>query len=276
MRKRVVLFGLGFVVIIAAAGAGEKPFSWTDAPPDGHYIAVPLGQFSLGKYLAASQMNRPEVLQEVKTAIAQGEYYRKNTKDQKGKPTLLTAYVDPGYMLYIITYRSETCPTCNGTGKRNAPFDKVTRNVNVNFRCLDCKGEGELPHQRVEKAYILSSEDFENPNEGRRIMQQRAYANAPRGADAWVERLASPSPQERLQACQWLDENYVKVGVFFQDIMPMLKKARYHDSNEKKRIMVWQFWAGKDLPREKNRAYYRIYADTKTGKITKKGFFAGS
>lgn len=106
-------------------------------------------------------------------------------------------------------------------------------------------------------------------------MAQKAFSGAPAAAPQWVERLASGNPRDRLAACAWLDENYVREGAFFQDIMPMLKKARYFDSNEKKRTMVWQFWAGKDLPEERDRAYYRIYADSKSGKITSKGFYSG-
>jgi hypothetical protein len=107
-------------------------------------------------------------------------------------------------------------------------------------------------------------------------MHSQAYANAPDGAHTWVERLASPNPRARLDACLWLDQNYVRVGAQFLDIQPMLRKARYHDSDAKKRVMVWQFWAGKDMANEADRTYYRIYADPKTGKITRKGFYSGS
>jgi hypothetical protein len=89
----------------------------------------------------------------------------------------------------------------------------------------------------------------------------------------WVERLVSKNPAERLAACEWLDKNYVRVGGQFTDIDPMLRKARYHESNDKKRIMVWQFWAGRDVPGASRKAFYRIYANSKSGKITEKGFY---
>lgn len=256
--------------------AGERAFSWTNAPGQGDFIGAAISQYSLGKYLGECQVNRPEIVQEVYTQIKQGKYYRKRTKDQKGKPTVLTVHLNPEYKLRILTYRNETCPVCKGTGKKEVPLEKVTRHVGVNFSCYECKGKGELENFTTEKFFVLSSEDFEEPEIGRRLMHQQAYANAPEGAQAWVERLASPNPRERLEACLWLDQNYVRTGGQFLDIQPMLRKARYHDSDTKKRIMVWQFWAGKDMPNEKNRAYYRIYADPKTGKITKKGFFSGS
>ncbi len=272
---RNVLLALVLAMATVGVEAGERAFSWTPAPARGDNIGVNLNQYGLAKYLNACQINRPEILNEVKAQLEKGEYYRKRTKDQKGKNATITVYVDKEYMLHITTYRDETCMHCNGTGARIAPFDKLSSHVSVQFRCLECDGEGVLKNYTTEKYYLLSSEDFENPEEGRAIFSNRAYADAPQGAERWVEKLASQNPAERLEACLWLDKNYVKNGQFFQDIMPMLKKARYYDTNEKKRIMVWQFWAGKDLPKENKRAYYRIYADTKSGKITKKGFYAG-
>ncbi len=278
MTKCKVLIAFLFIALgtIGVEGvSGERAFSWTHAPARGEYRGVTLNSYGLGKYLNACTINRPEILNEMKQQIEKGEYYRKRTKDQKGTAVTITAYVDQNYMLHITTYRNEPCPACNGTGTRAAPFDGVSAHVSVQFRCLECDGEGIIPNYTTEKQFILSSEDFENPEEGRAIMSQKAYQDAPDGAEQWVEKLASQNPGDRLEACLWLDKNYVRKGQFFQDIMPMLKKARYYDSNEKKRIMVWQFWAGKDMQGENKRAYYRIYADTKTGKITEKGFYAG-
>lgn len=273
------IFGLFLLFIMACSCptgmAGEKAFSWTYAPGKGDNIALNLNPYSIGKYLAQCQVNRPEIANEVKILLEKGEYYRKRTKDQKGNPTLLTVYVDPDYMLHVVTNRKEDCAACNGTGKRAAPFENKTAMLSVQFRCLECNGEGKIPNKTVEKYFMLSSEDFDIPEEGRKILSQRAYAAAPDGAEEWVEKLVSKDPNERLAACVWLDQNYVRTGGNFQDIMPMLKKARYYDSNEKKKIMVWQFWAGRDLANEGARAFYRIYADTKTGKITKKGFYSG-
>lgn len=266
-----------FVAIVSLGqwvGAGERAFSWTQAPARGDYIGVKLNPYNLGKYLSECEVNRPEILEEVKTALENGEYYRKSTTDQKGKAAKITVNVTPDYMLRIVTWRNDTCQKCKGTGRQALPFAKVSKSIQVAKKCLDCNGKGYLENHTTEKYFILSAEDFENPKEGRKIMAEKAFSGAPRGAEDWVERLISKDPETRLEACEWLDENYVRVGIQFQTIMPMLKKARYQEANEKKRIMVWQFWAGKDLPDEKDRAFYRIYVNTKSGKVTKKGFYA--
>lgn len=274
MIKRLCLLLLFLAAVSWSSYAGERAFSWTQAPAKGDFIGVRFNPYNLGKYLAECQVNRPEIVSEVHDALAKGEYYRKVTKDQKGTGVRLTVNVSPDYMLRIVTWRNEPCLTCDGTGKKELPLGKVTKNFNTATRCMDCMGKGYLPNHTTEKFFIISAEDFEDPKEGRRIMESRAFSSAPQGAERWVERLVSRNPRERLDACLWLDENYVKVGNEFQSIMPMLKKARYHEANEKKKTMVWQFWAGKDMNDERDRAFYRVYANTKTGKITQKGFFA--
>lgn len=254
--------------------SAERAFSWTEAPARGDYIGVDLNPYQLSKYLAECELNRPEIVGEIRDTFRSGKYYRKNTKDQKSRPVTITASVNNDYMLRIVTWRNDTCADCNGTGKRTAPFDKMSKHVNVNFNCLKCDGKGFLANNTTERFFVLSAEDFMDREEGRRIMRERAYAGAPVEAEQWVERLVSKNPRERLEACLWLDRNYVREGAEFQSIMPMLRKARYHEANPKKRVMVWQFWAGKDLPGERNRAFYRIYANTKNGKITRKGFYS--
>lgn len=276
MTRTVILaVCLALSGLVGTVSAGEKRFSWTQAPGAGDFIGVTLNPYHLGKYLSECQVNRPEILNEVRAALAQGKYYRKATKDQKGTPVTLTVNVTPDYMLRIVTWRDEPCAACGGTGKKSMPLDKITKHISAKFNCIECEGKGYLEKQTTEKFFVLSGEDFENPSEGRRIMAQRAFSGAPRGAEEWVERLVSQDPRERLDACLWLDRNYVKLGMEFQRVQPMLRKARYHETNEKKRLMVWQFWAGRGLEGERARMYYRIYADSKTGKITRKGFFTG-
>lgn len=267
----VLLYILVFTGIVQA---GERSFSWTQAPARGDYIGVKLNPYNLGKYLAECEVNRPEILNDVKLALSKGEYYRKSTTDQKGKPVKLTINASPDYMLRIVTWRNDTCKECDGSGRVELPFGKFTKSVQAARKCMTCNGKGYLENNTTEKYFILSAEDFENPKEGRRIMAEKSFSNAPSGAEEWVERLVSKKPKVRLEACEWLDKNYVKVGGQFQDIMPMLKKARYQEANEKKKIMVWQFWAGKDMPEERDRAFYRVYVNTKSGKVTKKGFYA--
>lgn len=276
MRRAVIAVCFILFFAVAAGNGGEKAFSWTYAPGEGEYISVNLAAYRLSKYLAECGVNRPEIVAEVKAKLGDGGYYRKRTRDQKNKGTLLTVYVDRDHLLHIVTYRDETCPECGGTGTRAKPFDKLSSRVAVRFRCLKCDGEGVVHNYVNERYFTLSPEDFENPKEARAMYAEKAYANAPAGAEQWVERLASKDPRERLAACEWLDQHYVRVGAFFQDIMPMLKKARYHEASDKKKMLVWQFWAGKDLPDERKRGYYRIYADSQDGKIVKKGFYSGN
>ncbi len=253
--------------------AGEKGFSLTTAPSRGDYLAVKLNPYNLGKYLSEAEVNRPELLTEIRDTLAEGNYYRKQTTDQKDRPVRLTVSVNQDYMLRIVTIRNDTCPECKGSGRTNLPFGKITGSIAVAKKCIECNGKGYFPDNLTEKYFILSSEDFENPKEGRRILNEKAYANAPEGAEDYVAMLVSKNPKKRLAACEWLDKNYVRVGGDFQDIMPMLKKARYQEENEKRRIMVWQFWAGKDIPEERDRAFYRIYVNSKNGKIKEKGFY---
>lgn len=276
MRRAILAIALLFGMASTTIMAGEKAFSWSMAPGKGDYIAVDMNAYSLGKYLEECDVNRPEILNDVKSALAKGDYYRKSTKDQKTKPVKLTVNITPEYNLRIVTWRDETCKTCGGTGRRELPFGKFTKNVNTAMNCMDCKGKGYIPNHTTEKFFILSPEDFADPKLGRRTMGNLSFRKAPDGAEKYVERLVSKEPSERLDACIWLDQNYVRVGGQFQDIMPMLKKARYHEANEKKKLMVWQFWAGKDMPDERKRAFYRIYVNTKTGKITEKGFYSSN
>lgn len=253
----------------------DKTFSWTMAPGSGDAIGVDLAPFQLSRYLGECEVNRPEIVNEVKERLDKGEYYRERTRDQRNRATTLTVYVDSDLVLHIVTWRREKCPECGGTGTRAQPFKQMTGRVGLRFKCLKCDGEGEIPNYVNERYFTLSSEDFSDPRIGRAVFARRAYANAPSGAEQWVERLASADPRERLAACEWLDQNYVKRGAFFQDIMPMLRKARFHEANEKRKMLVWQFWAGKDLPDERRRAYYRIYADSRDGKIVRKEFVSG-
>lgn len=275
MIKRIFPVFLYALVVSFPAFSMDKAFSWTMAPGKGDNIAVALAPFQLSRYLGECEVNRPEIVNGVKERLDRGDYYREKTRDQKNRATTLTVYVDRDMVLHIVTWRKETCPECKGTGTRAQPFKELAGRVSIRFKCMKCNGEGVIPNYVNERYFTLSSEDFEDPQVGRAMFSRRAYANAPTGAEQWVERLSSDNPRERLAACEWLDQNYVRKGAFFQDIMPMLRKARFHEANEKRKMLVWQFWAGKDLPDARKRAYYRIYADSRDGKIVRKEFVAG-
>lgn len=275
MKRTLVIVSIMLICWhCSIVSGGERGFSWTMAPGSSDYVGVSLNPYRLGKYLEECEINRPEILDEVKTALNNGNFYRKKTTDQKGKPARVTVNVTPDYMLRIVTVRNDTCNKCRGTGRKDLPFEKMTKSVGVAIKCPACKGKGHFENNSTEKYFILSSEDFANPKEGRRLMKEKAFSGAPSGTEDWIEQLVSKNPRDRLEACEWLDRNYVRIGEQFQNLMPMLKKARYQEANEKRKIMVWQFWAGKDIPEERERAFYRIYVNTKSGKITRKGFFA--
>lgn len=270
---------LAVMVATTTLSAGEKPFSWTNAPAKGFYIEAKVNAYNLSQYMEQCLVNRPEIVAGVKDKLDNGEYYRKTVKDQKGKNTILTMYVDIDHALHIITYRDEICDKCNGTGMmkdlNKSAIGKVTDKIAVGIDCLYCKGKGVIPNKETERYFVLSSEDYENAKEMRQFLQQKAYTNAPEGTEQWVERLVSENPRERLAACEWLDQHYVRVGQDFQSLMPMLKKARYQETSKKHKSMVWQFWAGKGIPEERDREYYRIYVDSMSGKVETKGFYKG-
>ena len=267
------LIALLAVFLTGIGSAGERMFSWGMAPARGDYVEARIKEFNLGKYLERCEINRPEVLTEIKRALDAGKYYRKTTRDQRGKNATITVNVNPNYQLRIVTYRDEVCDECGGTGSKEMPFGNITGGISAGLRCFKCKGDGVLEKPTTEKYFVLSPEDFEDAELARRTIASKDFEGAHRDAKQWVDRLVSKNPADRLAACEWLDQNYVRVGGQFTDIDPMLRKARYHEADDKRKIMVWQFWAGKDAPNGRSKAFYRIYANMKSGKITEKGFY---
>ncbi len=154
--------------VLGLTNAGERMFSWTMAPAQGDYITARLKSYNLGKYLERCQLNRPEVLNAVKTALDSGRYYRESTRDQRGRPTIATVSVNPDYQMRIVTNRDETCEACKGEGSRAIPFGNFTSGISAGLSCPACGGDGKLERQTTEKYFVLSPEDFENPEEARR------------------------------------------------------------------------------------------------------------
>jgi len=223
-------------------------------------------------YLEEAEVNRPEISREALLAIREGRVYRRRVVDQKNRWTLLTIWIErsPQNILHIETMRDETCPACKGTGKRQWSATVMER-MPFDTRCLKCDGKGFLPNAVEERKWVLSAGDYLSED----AASAAAPVDAPPEAQRMIDRLPSSDPRERLQALEWLDRHYVRLGVSFQTLTPMLKKARWYESDAKKKIMVWQFWAGKGMENEKARTYYRIYADRKSGQVTKKGFYPG-
>ncbi len=242
----------------------------TVTPPPEERGRAEISEGAVMMYLGKADLARPEIVKAVTASLRSGKTYRRRIVDQSSKWCLTTVWIDRRNTLHIVTCRNEKCPKCHGTGKR-VWDNKRMQGMPFDTRCLKCDGKGFLEHYTVERKYALSPMDFENPEAARRAVAASAYRNAPPEAQRYVEMLAAGDPGQRLRACIWLDRNYVRTGMFFHDIQPMLRKARQRDRNKK--VMVWQFWAGRGLPDEYARTYYRIYAHTKSGRIFKKGFY---
>ena len=104
--------------------------------------------------------------------------------------------------------------------------------------CLKCDGKGHLDHHTVERKYVLSSLDFENQDAAKQAFSRTTLGQIPAETQRQIDLLASTNPRERLQACIWLDKNYVRKGQHFQELLPMLRKARWQESSDKKRLML--------------------------------------
>ena len=242
------------------------------APDKDNVAAVDLSPAAMADYLARSSLATPEVTRDALNAVRSGKTYRQRVKDQEGRGTLATVYVDPDNALHVVTFRTETCPVCQGTGTRPSPFGAMDK-VSVNLRCLRCDGNKTLKNYADERRYLLSANDFTDPAAAAARLQATMMRDAGPEAMKWINALASQDPRERLAACIWLDRNFVREGVRFQTLMPMLEKNRFYEKSDEKKMMAWQFWAGLDLPGEEARVYYRVIADTRTGKVIRKGFF---
>jgi hypothetical protein len=263
VKLRLSLLALG---AFAAAGCfGGGGFM---GPKDSGKVEI--SEAALQDYLAGAEVNRPEVAREAWVCLKQGKVFRKRIVDQKTRWTLLTIWVDkePRNTLHLQTSRDETCPKCKGTGKRQWDNDFM-KSAPFDTRCLQCDVKGVHPNHTEERKYVLSYGDYA----AGAAATEASPVQAPAEVQTRIDKLPSQDPRERLAACEWLDKNYVRSGASFQSLMPMLKKARWYEADPKKKVMVWQFWAGKGIETEKNRAYYRIYADRKSGQVTQKGFF---
>jgi hypothetical protein len=270
MNMKKILTGAAFVACVCA-GCGGVPAVVGDMGRSAPGSAD-ISPLALHSYLARADLARPETVQKVMTCLRSGKTFRQRVRDQKNNWTLATVWIDSSRQntLRIDTCRDETCPVCKGTGKRAWKNETLSR-MPFDTRCIKCEGKGFLPNHVIERQYVLSAEDYKDREAAREAIAENAFSQAPAGTNERVAALASENPQERLDACLWLDQNYVRVGEPFQRYMPLLRKARGRDRNEK--VMVWQFWAGKGLPEQSRRTYYRIYADSRSGKVIEKGFY---
>lgn len=273
--RRVAGGCLGLAVALAASGCpgggdGETRFSYK--PSDSQLARANLNPDRLADYLARSELHTTGMVRDVHAAIARGEGFRQNVRDVRDRPTLATVFLDRGNQLHVVTRREETCPECNGTGQRKVGL--ATLESKMSFRCLKCEGKKTLANHVVEKRYVLSAEDYADVEGARRFIHDTFYRGAPPETERYVAALGSDDPRERLAACVWLDQHWVRTGVAFTTYQPLLDKARRHEQDEGKQLMVWRLWAGRDLPGEEGRAYYDVHANLRSGKIIRKGFSA--
>lgn len=238
--------------------------------------------------LATFDLNSPGVAADIVRTLAKGDKYRKRIQDQNDRGATLTAWIERKEEdIFCITfYRDETCPDCDGTGRKKAPDFLSTRIAGIDFTCQRCKGTGVLKNQYHKKCWVLSGSDFSSKKEAKKKEQEYTFRSAPEGTKRYVKLLSSDKPQDRLDACLWLDSNYIRPGLFFREIIPILDRARYTGTVKDeslatkilgtktgaKKVTVYQFWAGKGIPSEWKRAFYRIYIDSTTGRVMKKTF----
>lgn len=264
---RTLVLALGSI----AAGCGGGETVRMGYKPAGRELArAELNPDRLADYLSRSDLATVGLVRDIGAAVAAGRSFRKNVKDQRDRPTLATVFVDRDNQLHVVTMRADTCPVCNGTGTRKAGLEQLER-LRVDFRCRECDGKKTIPNHVVERKYVLLPEDYRDVAMARGLLRERYYADAPADTERYVMAVASDDARERLAACIWLDRNWIREGVAFTKYKPMLDRVRIYEADDK--TMVWQFWAGRNIPGEEARAYYRIYADTKTGRVRRKGFF---
>ena len=110
--------------------------------------------------------------------------------------------------------------------------------------------------------------------------------SAPPETREYISMLASQDPYVRLEACEWLNNNYIHEGTHLLDITPILERARFvgpiEDNSLLRKIMgkatgqddytVYQFWAGKGAKELANKAYYRVYVNATKGYVMRTAF----
>lgn len=255
-------------LLVAALAGCDLDVPVLGGPSDAS--AVPIRARALGRYLAEVEMDVPEVVSAATGHLHRGKVYRERVRDQRGRWTLTTIWMDPEQprLLQIRLKRDMVCPDCDGTGTRESAID-----VGLTFMCRTCDGSGVLENQVIPRRYILSDADLEAGAElpGTYAATERLKERPPTAAEQRrIDQLISDDPRERLAALRWLEANYLREGHFFHEYMPMLRKARRIETDPDNRITVYQFWAGKEAVPDQ--AYYRVYVDARSGRVEETGF----
>lgn len=229
---------------------------------------------ALMRYLQPVELDIPEIANEAAAAINKGNEFRRRVKDRRDRRTGLTLRLDRDRqdVLYVRVYRDETCPDCEGTGRR-AQFDFLKdRGVGIATTCQTCKGSGILKNHLTERQHILSAGDYVDTAAAEARMATEPYKDAPPETESYVQMIGGEKPEDRLRAALWLDRHYVRPGVFFRDYLPLLNRARTVGPDPTGNFTIYQFWAGRDVPGQEARAYWRIYVETKSGMVSKTEF----
>ena len=272
---------LCFCLILVAAACSRSP---------AEVGAGNVRRDSVAAYLDEIGLNTPGVVDNVVFALNGGNKFRERVVDKYGKRTMLTAWIErQARSTFCVTYyRDEKCPDCKGSGQRKAP-NMIGGKVDIAFDCRKCKGTGVLLNQSHRRCWMLAPEEFSGGAQARVEPDWEPLRNAPEGIQERIRALSSDEPRERLDACVWLDRRYIKVGQNFQELTPILERAQYVgqlDPHSKllvkivgKRLgqsgeTVYQFLAGRGIPSENGRAYYRVFVDNNDGKVVKTMFVA--
>lgn len=286
MKMNKLLSTLFIFTIILISGCGDV----TGGKSGG---SASITREAVEYYLSEHKLNSPGVAAEVTTKLNNGGKYREQIKDENKKLTTLTAWIDvqDQNMFCITYYRDQVCPKCKGTGLLTLPNkikDAMSSKLNTSFgiSCNQCGGTGYLKKAKMKKCWLLGVADYKDPQAAIAREEEYSLQGAPANTKKYIDQLASSNPQERLDACIWLDKNYIREGLKLVEITSILDRARFISPLEDKSIMrkimgkasnqqeftVYQFWAGKGDPALAKRAYYRIYVNASKGEVIKTAF----
>lgn len=275
-RPRTSRLTLLFSTLAAAALTGCSPTEAVKMPSisigfDRDPMAAPVKAEAVRRFLAKADLDRSQIVSAATASIRRGEVYNTRERDKHGRWQHIAVWVDaeePG-VLRVYKKGVITCPACNGSGVRQTSF-KLPKSIEI--QCRDCKGTGEI-EDRVRLRYVLARSDYK---EGARIPAplQPAEARLSREEEQYIRQAVEDDPTRRLQALEWLNVHYIRRGEFFHRFQPLLRKARWIETDPERGVTVYQFWAGKSAHPAK--AYFRVWVDAESGRIERTNFVSAN